>query len=120
FIKRQIALINSMTRKERANPKILQASRKKRIAAGAGLEVSDLNQLLKVHRQMSDASKKLARGGMKGALSALIGKQPGVADMQGMQLPTGGGGALPPELQNMIAGGSPGAGIPKFPFSGRR
>ncbi len=44
-IRRQIALINSMTRKERANPQILQASRKKRIAAGAGLEVSELNKL---------------------------------------------------------------------------
>ena len=120
FIKRQIALINSMTRKERANPKILQASRKKRIAAGAGLEVSDLNQLLKVHRQMSDASKKLARGGMKGALASLMGKQPGAAEMQGMQLPTGAGGALPPDLQNMIASGSPAGGMPKFPFGGRR
>ena len=49
LVKRQMALISSMTKKERANPSILQASRKKRIAAGAGLEVSDLNKLLKQH-----------------------------------------------------------------------
>jgi signal recognition particle subunit SRP54 len=45
ILKRQIALINSMTKKERANPDLLAASRKKRIAAGAGMEVSDLNKL---------------------------------------------------------------------------
>ena len=58
LIARQIALIHSMTKKERANPALLQASRKKRIAAGAGLEVSDLNKLLKQHRQMADMMKK--------------------------------------------------------------
>ena len=47
--KRQIALINSMTKKERANPQILQASRKKRVATGSGMEVSELNKLLKMH-----------------------------------------------------------------------
>jgi signal recognition particle subunit SRP54 len=56
--KRQIALINSMTKKERANPQVLQASRKKRVAKGSGLEVSELNKLLKMHRQMSDVMKK--------------------------------------------------------------
>jgi len=61
LLKRQIALINSMTKKERANPALLQASRKKRIAAGAGLEVSDLNKLLKQHRQMSDMMKKIGK-----------------------------------------------------------
>ena len=62
--KRQIALINSMTKKERANPQILQASRKKRVAIGSGMEVSELNKLLKMHRQMSDVMKKMGRGGM--------------------------------------------------------
>src|SRR4028119_571215 len=61
MIRRQIALINSMTKKERANPDLLQASRKKRIAAGAGLEVAELNKLLKQHRQMADVMKKLDR-----------------------------------------------------------
>ena len=71
-LRRQIALIDSMTRKERANPAILQASRKKRIAKGAGLEVAELNQLIKMQRQMGDMMKKLGKGGMlKRALSAM-------------------------------------------------
>lgn len=77
-VKRQLALINSMTKRERANPAILQASRKKRIAAGAGLPVSELNQLLKMHRQMADMMKKLGRQGGRGmlrqAMSGLMGK----------------------------------------------
>ncbi|WP_425072471.1 signal recognition particle protein [Sagittula sp. S175] len=77
-IKRQIALINSMTKKERANPALLQASRKKRIAAGAGMEVSDLNKLLKMQRQMSDMMKKMGKmgkGGMlKQAMKGMFGK----------------------------------------------
>ena len=64
MLRRQIALINSMTKKERANPDLLQASRKKRIAAGAGLDVSELNKLLKQHRQMADMMKKMGKGGM--------------------------------------------------------
>jgi monofunctional chorismate mutase len=52
-----------MTKKERANPQILQASRKKRIAAGAGQEVPDLNKLLKMHRQMADMMKRLGKMG---------------------------------------------------------
>ena len=71
-------MINSMTKKERANPKILQASRKKRIAAGSGLEVSELNKLLKMQRQMGDMMKKMGRmgkGGMlKQAMKGMFGK----------------------------------------------
>jgi signal recognition particle subunit SRP54 len=77
ILKQQIALINSMTKKERANPQILQASRKKRIAAGAGLDVSDLNKLLKMQRQMADMMKKLGKGKggmMKQAMKAMMGK----------------------------------------------
>ncbi|MDQ7261463.1 signal recognition particle protein [Paracoccus sp. PS-1] len=84
-IKRQIALINSMTKKERANPDILQASRKKRIAAGAGMEVSELNKLLKMQKQMADTMKKLGKmgkGGMlKQAMRAMTGKGGGLPDM---------------------------------------
>jgi signal recognition particle subunit SRP54 len=87
-IRRQIALINSMTKKERANPDLLQASRKKRIAAGAGLDVAELNRLLKMHRQMADTMKKLGKmgkGGMlKQAMAAMQGKMGGLpagADM---------------------------------------
>jgi len=75
MIVRQIALIQSMTKTERANPQILQASRKKRIARGAGLEVSELNRLLKMQRQMSDMMKKLGKGGMlKQAMRGMFGK----------------------------------------------
>lgn len=71
----QIALIQSMTKKERANPDLLAASRKKRIAAGAGLEVSDLNKLLKQHQQMADMMKKMGKGGMmKQAIAQMMGK----------------------------------------------
>ncbi|WP_109465983.1 signal recognition particle protein [Albibacillus kandeliae] len=77
-LKRQIALIQSMTKKERANPALLQASRKKRIAAGAGMDVSDLNKLLKMHRQMGDVMKKMGKMGkggmMKQAMKAMFGK----------------------------------------------
>ncbi|MFD0859717.1 signal recognition particle protein [Roseovarius aquimarinus] len=87
IIARQIALIQSMTKKERANPQILQASRKKRIAKGAGLEVSQLNQLLKMHRQMADMMKKMGKGGMlKQAMKGMFGK---------------GGGPTPEEIQKM-------------------
>ncbi|SLN18134.1 Signal recognition particle protein [Roseovarius albus] len=78
IIVRQIALIQSMTKKERANPKLLQASRKKRIAKGSGQEVSDLNKLLKMHRQMGDMMKKMGKmgkGGMlKQAMKGMFGK----------------------------------------------
>jgi signal recognition particle subunit SRP54 len=75
MIRRQIALVNSMTKKERANPDLLQASRKKRIAAGAGMDVSDLNKLLKQHRQMADMMKSMGKGGMmKAAMKQMMGK----------------------------------------------
>ena len=81
-IRRQIALIQSMTKKERANPDLLAASRKKRIAQGAGLDVAELNRLLKMHRQMADTMKKLGKmgkGGMlKQAMSAMGGKMGGL------------------------------------------
>jgi len=74
MLRRQVALINSMTKKERANPALLAASRKKRIAAGAGLEVQELNRLLKQHKQMADMMKKMGKGGaMKAALKQMIG-----------------------------------------------
>ncbi len=118
MIKRQIALINSMTKKERANPAILQASRKKRIAAGAGLEVSDLNKLLKQHRQMSDMMKTMGKKGMlKQAMAGMMGKgapdpstmspdqlaQLGRGLEQGMGGPAGmGGGRLPGGLSGLM------------------
>ncbi|USG61653.1 signal recognition particle protein [Sneathiella marina] len=73
---RQEAMIQSMTPKERRNPQIIAASRKKRIAAGSGMSVQDVNRLLKQHKQMSGMMKKvkklgkkgIARGGMQGLL----------------------------------------------------
>ena len=66
MLRRQIALIDSMTKKERRTPDLLQASRKRRIAAGAGLDVQELNRLLKMHRQMADVMKKMGGMGKKG------------------------------------------------------
>ncbi|PHP28526.1 signal recognition particle protein [Limimaricola cinnabarinus] len=122
MLKRQIALINSMTKRERANPDLLQASRKKRIAKGAGLEVSELNKLLKQQRQMADMMKKMGKGGMlKQAMKGMMGKGGEMPDandpaamekaakMLGKQLPggmgklpgLGGGGGLPPGLSGL-------------------
>ena len=112
IVRRQIALIQSMTRRERANPQILQASRKKRIAAGAGQEVSELNKLLKMHRQMADMMKKMGKMGkkgmMRGGLGALFGKggMPGGAMPPGMSQAGGTGGGMP---------GLPGAGGQDLP-----
>ncbi|WP_415182811.1 signal recognition particle protein [Phaeovulum sp.] len=84
-IRRQMALINSMTKRERANPDLLQASRKKRIAAGSGLEVSELNRLLKMHRQMADTMKKMGKGGMlKQAMKGMMGGKGGKGGMPDM------------------------------------
>ena len=62
-LKRQMAIIDSMTPHERRNPDLLKASRKKRIAAGSGTKVEDINKLLKMHRGMADMMK--AMGGAK-------------------------------------------------------
>ena len=75
-IKRQRAIIDSMTPKERRNPDILKASRKKRIAAGSGAKVEEVNKLLKMHRQMADVMKMMGGGkgrGMAGALGNMFG-----------------------------------------------
>jgi len=129
MLKRQIALINSMTKGERARPDILQASRKKRIAAGAGLEVSELNKLLKMQRQMADVMKKMGKGGMlKQAMKSMFGKNPDMADlqrqmadpetmkaaqqaMQGGAMPRGMGGL--PGLGGGLPGGLSGLGLGK-------
>jgi len=78
ILNRQIALITSMSKKERSHPQILQASRKKRIATGAGQEVSDLNKLIKMHRQMADVMKKMGRKGNRGMFRSLISDLTGI------------------------------------------
>src|SRR5215469_5251876 len=65
IITRQEAIILSMTKGERAKPDIINGSRRKRIAAGSGVEVSEVNKLLKMHRQMSDMMKKMGKMGGK-------------------------------------------------------
>ncbi len=83
IIKRQRAIISSMTRQERRNPDILKASRKKRIAAGSGAKVEDVNKLLKQHRQMADMMKSLGgakRGGAMGKMASMFG-MPGAGGM---------------------------------------
>src|SRR6266705_1679338 len=74
ILKRQVAIIDSMTPRERRNPDVLKASRKKRIAAGAGLKVEEVNKLLKMHRNMADMMKAMGsgkRGPMAGIAQAM-------------------------------------------------
>ncbi len=71
--KRQIAIINSMTRGERRFPKTINGSRKRRIANGSGQEIQDVNRLLKQHLQMEKMMKKMSKGGMKKMLRGMPG-----------------------------------------------
>ena len=75
-IKRSIAIINSMTPKERKFPDLLKASRKRRVAAGAGLEVQEVNKLLRQFEQTRDMMKKMAGGGMMKMMRSLSGRLP--------------------------------------------
>jgi signal recognition particle subunit SRP54 len=121
MLKHQIALINSMTKKERANPDLLAASRKKRIAAGAGLDVAELNRLLKQHKQMADMMKKMGKGGaMKNMIKQFLGKggMPDPSKMSPEQLAElgkgmgqGMGGGLPPGMGGLPRGMTMPAGL---------
>ncbi|ADH90054.1 signal recognition particle protein [Ancylobacter novellus DSM 506] len=114
-LKRQKAIIDSMTKKERRNPKLLDGSRRKRIAAGSGTKVEDVNKLMKMHRQMADMMK--AMGGAAGKR----GPMAGLASMFGMGGGMGGGMPSPDQLKQMAEKmpgglGGPGGGLPpKFP-----
>ncbi|MDG2107805.1 MAG: signal recognition particle protein [Woeseiaceae bacterium] len=70
---RQIAIINSMTPGERQYPKVINGSRKRRIALGAGQEIQDVNRLLKQHLQMEKMMKKMSKGGMKKMMRGMPG-----------------------------------------------
>jgi signal recognition particle subunit SRP54 len=101
-IKRQVAIIDSMTPQERRNPDILKHSRKKRIAAGSGTKAEEINKLLKMHRTMADMMKAMGSG-KRGALG-------GLGQMLGF-----GGGAMPsPEEMQKLAEKMPG-GLPGLP-----
>src|SRR5688572_29302024 len=101
LLKRQMAAIDSMTPKERRLPDVLKASRKKRIAAGAGVKVEDINRMLKMHRQMADVMKVMSSGKR--------GPMAGIANMLGL----GGGMPTPTpeqmaELAKKVPGGAGG------------
>jgi signal recognition particle subunit SRP54 len=116
-VDRQAAIIGSMTKAERKKPDLLQASRKRRIAAGAGVDVSEVNRLLKQHRQMADAFKMMSKGGGRGfaQMAQMLGGGGGGAD----RLKALGGGKRNPmpseqEIQDFAAKMQQGGG-PKLP-----
>jgi signal recognition particle subunit SRP54 len=77
-IRRQEAIISSMTPKERKSPKIIQASRKRRIASGSGTAVSEVNKLLKQHLMMAKMMKKMGKMGKKGLMRQGLPGMPGM------------------------------------------
>ncbi|MCE5234046.1 MAG: signal recognition particle protein [Mizugakiibacter sp.] len=83
-IKRMIAIIQSMTKKERRHPDLLNGSRRARVARGAGQQPADVNRLLKQYQQMEKMMSKLASGGMKGLMRQMQGalKRGGVPPMR--------------------------------------
>src|ERR1043166_5559339 len=101
MLRRQVAIIDSMTPRERRNPDLLKASRKRRIASGSGTKPEDINRLLKMHRTMADMMKAMG-GGKRGPLAAL-------GNMMGL-----GGGAPSPEEMAKLAEKMPG-GLPGLP-----
>ncbi len=142
---RQLAIIGSMTKAERANPDILKHSRKKRIAAGSGTDAAAINKLLKMHRQMGDMMKAMGgkgKGGgmMRAAMGGLaqkmglpggMGGMPDLSKMDPKQLEAlqkqaeaaglgkaPGMGGMPGGLPGGMPGGLPGLGGPKLPGLG--
>jgi len=101
ILKRQVAIIQSMTAEERRRPDVLKASRKKRVAAGSGTKVEEINKLLKMHRGMADMMKAMG-GAKRGPLA-------GLANALGM-----GAGRPSPEEMAKLAEKMPG-GLPNMP-----
>ncbi|MBA1147161.1 signal recognition particle protein [Ectothiorhodospiraceae bacterium WFHF3C12] len=75
-VRRQIAIINSMTAVERRKPDVINGSRKRRIAQGSGVQVQDVNRLLKQHKQMQKMMKQFKKGGMKKLMRQFGGQMP--------------------------------------------
>jgi signal recognition particle subunit SRP54 len=128
LLKRQVAIIDSMTPRERKSPDVLKASRKKRIAAGSGTKVEEINRLLKMHRTMADMMKAMggAKRGPMAQIAAAMGFGGGMPSPEEMQklaekMPGGlPGGGLPPGLPGLpnipgMPGGLPGLGGAKLP-----
>jgi signal recognition particle subunit SRP54 len=125
MLKRQMAIIDSMTPRERRQPDVLKASRKKRIAAGSGTKVEEINKLLKMHRTMADMMKAMGGGAKRGPMAAIanamgFGAMPSPEEMAKLaeKMPGGLPGAsglppgtpgLPPNFSGM-PGGFPGLG----------
>ncbi|RNC96926.1 MAG: signal recognition particle protein [Oricola sp.] len=134
---RQLAIISSMTPKERAQPDLLKHSRKKRIAAGSGTNAAEINKLLKMHRQMADMMKSMKGKKGGGMMGKLMGGMAGKMGLPG-GVPGGMGGMPDPsqmsekdlrKLQQQAeqlglgapgvpGGGLPGLGGPKLPGLG--
>jgi signal recognition particle subunit SRP54 len=95
-VQRMEGIINSMTPAERRNPELLKASRKRRIAAGAGVQVQEVNRLLKQFEQMQDMMKKMQKGGMAKMMRAMGGMKAmgGLGGLGGLMGGMGGGGGL--------------------------
>jgi signal recognition particle subunit SRP54 len=119
-LKRQMAIIDSMTPGERRNPDVLKASRKRRIASGSGTKPEDINRLLKMHRTMADMMKAMggAKRGPMAGLANMLGFGGGMPSAEEMAklaeklpggLPAGmpGAAGLPPKMPGM-----PGKGVP--------
>jgi len=114
-IHRQIAIIRSMTKAERAKPELLNGRRRARIAKGAGVQVLDVNRLLKMHRNMADMAKAMGKGKMPFGMPGMGGGMPSPEALKqlgsGRQLP----GLSPP-------GGLPGlpGSLPGLPGSDKK
>jgi signal recognition particle subunit SRP54 len=129
ILKRQRAIISSMTPKERRNPKVLDGKRKRRIAAGSGTKVEEINKLIKMHRQMSDMMKSMGkRGGLMQRMMGMGGggaAAPSEAEMERMRGELGrldpkALEALPKDLKEQLPKGlpAPGSGgrpLPRLP-----
>ncbi len=117
-LKRQMAIISSMTVQEKRNPKIMNANRKKRVAKGSGTKVEEINRLLKMHLQMADVMKQMGQG--KGLLGKMMGKgAPDAAELEKMQaeLASLNPDALPAEFKDItpkMLPGLPGLGGSTF------
>jgi signal recognition particle subunit SRP54 len=124
MVKQQVAIINSMTPAERANPDLLKNSRKKRIAAGSGTNAEQINKLLKMHRSMADMMKSMGSGkrGPMAGLAGMFGLGGGMPDLSKLPAPGPGGGLSPEalaEAQKKLEQMSGPGGKPSLPGLGK-
>jgi signal recognition particle subunit SRP54 len=107
-LNRQIGIIRSMTKAERAKPDLLNGRRRARIAKGAGVEVVEVNRLLKMHRNMADMAKAMGKGKMPFGMPGMGGAMPSPEALKqlgsGKQLP----GLNPHSALPGLSGGLPG------------